>query len=172
MVEIIKPQLNIYAIKCMIVNKNNGFDGPGAFVFKNGDKALFVGYSGNINAYLCSDEFKEYTLVGFPINEGVKYTHIEQYLTENNYLAASLADWLRESLRPTENKEEFVQSKLKIRDICEEYEKADPEERYHTARYLSLSIGEEKFEYSRQMSIVDAWGDVEKEKKDKNHGGI
>ena len=162
MVEIIKPQLNIYAIKCTIVSKNNGFKGPGAFVFKNGDNALFVGYSGNINTYLSSEEFKGYTLGNYP-HEGVKYTHIEQYLTQNNYLAASLADWLRESLRPTENKEEFVKSKWNIKDICEEYEKAGPEEKYHITTDLSLSIGEEKLECGRQLSIEEALGIDEKQ---------
>lgn len=169
MVELIKSQLNIYAIKYTIVNKNNGFDGPGAFVFKNGDKALFVGYSGNINTYLHSDEFKGYTLVGYSSREeGVKYTHIEQYLTQNNFLAASLADWLRENLKPTENKEEFVESKWDIRDICENYEKADSEERYNIARDFSSRLREEKFEsYSKQMTIDEAWG-VEKTKVEDN----
>ena len=165
MVEIIKPQLNIYAIKCMIVSKNNGFEGPGAFVFKNGDKALFVGYSCNVNTYLSSEEFRGYTLVGDLPHEGIKYTHIEQYLTQNNYLAASLADWLRENLRPTENKEEFVASKWDIRRICEEYEKASSEEKYHIARDLSLTIGEEKLQYSIQMNIDEAWGIGEKIKR-------
>ena len=169
MVEIIKPQLNIYAIKCTIVSKTNGFQGPGAFVFKNGDNALFVGYSGDINTYLCSEEFKGYTLVGSYPHEGVKYTHIEQYLTQNNYLAASLADWLRENLRPTENKEEHVMSRWDIRHICEEYEKADPEGRYHIAIDLSSSIGEEKFGHSRQMNIEEAWGIDEKQKDDDNN---
>lgn len=159
MVEIIKPQFgNIYAIKCMIMNKNNGFNGPGAFVFKNDDKALFVGYSADLSTYLSSEVFKPYTLVGYH-GEGIKYTQIEQYLTENNYLAASLAALLRESMRPTENKEEFIRSKWDIRGICENYEREKPEARYEINRHLSLMLGEEKFNNNfRQKSIVEAWG--------------
>ena len=56
-------------------------------------------------------------------------------------------------------------SKWDIKRICEEYEKADPDGRYHIAIDLSSSIGEEKFDDSRQMSLEEAWG-IDEEQKD------
>lgn len=160
MVEILRHQLVIHAIKCIIMNKGNGFEGPGAFVFKDGDKALFVGYSSDISTYLRSSEFDQYIHIekwNDRWGNKIKYTHIEQYLTQNNYLAASLADWLRENLRPTENKEEFIESKWDIIRMYDEYTRSGSEERYLIA--LSIGLCEEKFEnVGRQMNIEEAWG--------------
>lgn len=145
MVDILKLDFgDIYAIKATIVHKNSGYNGPGAFVIKNGDKTLCIGYSGDIARRLSAEDIKNYTLVGKKPVNGLKYTHIEQYLTENNFLAACVAYWLIYRLRPTENREKFIESKWNIRDTHDVYMNSDPDDRFEISKSLADMLSEER----------------------------
>jgi len=157
--EINKTQFGpIYYIKSTIGSKYNGSKNPGVYIFKNGDETLYVGSAGDISIRLRSNDYQNYTkgMRNSGVGEPIIYTHIEQYITEDNFIAMVLEYILIRELRPKYNKEKLVTG-WDIKGMHETYERSKPEDRYDMTVNLKHMLGEEEPDNSRQMDIEESW---------------